>query len=114
MPFNELKIDRFLVRDIGVREDAATIVETIIILGHKLGIVVCAEGVENKESLDFLVKAGCDKVQGFYVGRPSSARLLEKKVREFKEQGFAGSDDAAAANATPTTQVLPDQSVPIH
>jgi len=89
MPFNELKIDRFLVRDIGVRSEAETIVEAIIMLGHKLGIRVCAEGVETRNTLDFLVDSGCDKLQGYYLGRPSSANVVEKRIREFRQTGFA-------------------------
>lgn len=114
MPFNELKIDRFLVRDIGTRAEASTIVETIIMLGHKLGITVCAEGVETKESLDFLVNAGCDKVQGYYVGRPSSARIVEKRIMEFQAGGFSdNSDDTDEGEIGPHARAA-DQPAPIH
>ena len=88
MPFNELKIDRFLVRDIGVRREAEMIAEAIISLGHKLNLAVCAEGVETAVAVDFLYEAGCDKLQGFYLGRPSSAEALEHKAREFDQHGF--------------------------
>jgi len=88
MPFNELKIDRFLVRDIGVRREAELIAEAIISLGHKLNLAVCAEGVETAVAVDFLYEAGCDKLQGFYLGRPSSAEALEHKAREFDQHGF--------------------------
>lgn len=88
MPFNELKIDRFLVREIGVRREAETIVEAVISLGQKLNLGVCAEGVETPEVVDFLFDAGCDKLQGYYLGRPSSAEALEHRVREFGQKGF--------------------------
>lgn len=93
MPFNELKIDRFLVRDIGTRREAATIVEAIIMLAHKLEISVCAEGVEERETVRFLLDAGCDKMQGYYFGRPSSARIMEKRVCEFQDSVFTYSAD---------------------
>ena len=88
MPFNELKIDRFLVRDIGTRLEAADIVEAIITLGHKLRLSVCAEGVESQHALSFLLESGCDKFQGFYIGRPVSAEALEQRAREFEARGF--------------------------
>jgi len=88
MPFNELKIDRFLVRDIGKRLEAADVVEAIVALGHKLKLSVCAEGVESQHALSFLLEAGCDKFQGFYVGRPVSARALEQRARDFEAKGF--------------------------
>ena len=87
MPFSELKIDRFLVREIGKRLEAATIVEAIIMLGHKLGLQVCAEGVESQQVLSYLLEAGCDKFQGYYVGRPVSAAAFEQRKRRFDESG---------------------------
>ncbi len=114
MPFNELKIDRFLVRDIGTRTEASTIVETIILLGHKLGITVCAEGVETRESLEFLVNAGCDKVQGYYVGRPSSAKMVEKRIHEFQQGGFTdNSDEIEDGEVRPHARVA-EQPAPMH
>lgn len=93
MPFNELKIDRFLVRDIGTRREAATIVEAIIMLAHKLEIGVCAEGVEDRETVKFLLEAGCDKMQGYYFGRPSTAKIMEKRVREFQDSMVTSNAD---------------------
>lgn len=99
MPFNELKIDRFLVRDIGVRREAETIAESIISLGHKLNLAVCAEGVETAVAVDFLFEVGCDKLQGYYLGRPSSAEALEHKAREFHQHGFGHDALMAQHNA---------------
>lgn len=88
MPFNEIKIDRFLVRDINQRQEAATIVETIILLARKLNLSVCAEGVDSHDALAFLLEAGCDKFQGYYIGRPVSASALAQCVREFGKLKF--------------------------
>ena len=114
MPFNELKIDRFLVREIGMRLEAATIVEAIIMLGHKLNLNVCAEGVESQHVLSFLLEAGCDKFQGYYIGRPVSAEALEQRAREFKESGFEAlgwkSDQPAV---DPQETVQPGRSMPL-
>lgn len=70
MPFNELKIDKSIVFELGVNKDADTIVRSIIDLAHNLGLEVCAEGVETAEALALLKSFGCDTAQGFYLSRP--------------------------------------------
>ncbi|WP_200249614.1 putative bifunctional diguanylate cyclase/phosphodiesterase [Thiococcus pfennigii] len=70
MPFSELKIDRSFVMECDHEEEARTIVEATIALAHKLGLVVCAEGVESGETLRFLQGQGCELAQGFFISRP--------------------------------------------
>ena len=41
------------------------------------------------EVLTRLLDAGCDKFQGYFIGRPVSADALEERVREFERTGFA-------------------------
>ena len=83
MPFSELKIDTSFVRDVFAHEDARTMVETMILLAHKLRLTACAEGVESQEVLDFLDNAGCDRAQGYFIGRPMPGSALEGCVREW-------------------------------
>ena len=101
MPFNELKIDRFLVRELGKSGEAADIVEAIIALGHKLKLTVCAEGVESQQALTQLQNAGCDKFQGYFVGRPMSADALATRVRDFEKTGFAAAGWSAGSDEPP-------------
>ncbi|MNW66836.1 Cyclic di-GMP phosphodiesterase Gmr [compost metagenome] len=49
-------------------------VQTIIVLGHKMGLDVVAEGVEDVSQLAFLNESGCDKVQGYLVSKPVPQR----------------------------------------
>jgi EAL domain-containing protein (putative c-di-GMP-specific phosphodiesterase class I) len=70
MPFGELKIDISFVRDVCNREDARTMVETMVLLAHKLGLKACAEGVETQAILDYLESIGCDRAQGYFISRP--------------------------------------------
>jgi len=70
MPFSELKIDISFVRDVCHRDEARVMVETMVLLAHKLGLTACAEGVETQEVLDFLAHAECDRVQGYLIGKP--------------------------------------------
>jgi EAL domain-containing protein (putative c-di-GMP-specific phosphodiesterase class I) len=83
MPFSELKIDTSFVRDIFAHEDARTMVETMVLLAHKLRLTACAEGVESQEVLDFLDSVDCDRAQGYFIGRPMVGESLETTVREW-------------------------------
>ncbi|MCP5370967.1 MAG: EAL domain-containing response regulator [Hyphomicrobiales bacterium] len=71
MPFGELKIDRSFVADAVAHQEARTIIRTIVDLAHNLGLTVCAEGVETRDVLEFLRAEGCDRVQGYLLGRPT-------------------------------------------
>jgi ammonium transporter, Amt family len=77
-PVDRIKIDRSFIAEIGHSAHAETIIRTIIQLGHDLGKLVLAEGVETEAQLAFLRSAGCDQAQGFLLGRPQPADLLEE------------------------------------
>ena len=68
-----LKIDQTFIRDLTEDPGDAVIVEASISLGHKLGLAVVAEGVETEAQLDFLRANGCDRAQGYLLGRPLPA-----------------------------------------
>lgn len=72
-PISTLKIDKSFVADAGINPDDATIVSTIIDMGHSLNLEVVAEGVESEEQLDFLKTLECDFVQGLLFGEPMTA-----------------------------------------
>jgi diguanylate cyclase (GGDEF)-like protein/PAS domain S-box-containing protein len=72
-PIDYLKIDRLFVRDMATDPDAHAIVEAIIVMAHKLGLRVIAEGIETAEQRDMLKAAGCDYGQGFLFARPMPA-----------------------------------------
>jgi diguanylate cyclase (GGDEF)-like protein/PAS domain S-box-containing protein len=77
-PVDRLKIDRSFVEHLVSDEDDATIVRTIIALGHNLGLKVVAEGVESEEQLRFLRTNLCDEAQGYLMSRPVSSRHLRR------------------------------------
>jgi EAL domain-containing protein (putative c-di-GMP-specific phosphodiesterase class I) len=70
LPVAELKIDQSFVANVLLDEQDEVIVRSTIDLGHNLGLVVVAEGVENNEVLERLRALGCDIAQGYCVSRP--------------------------------------------
>jgi len=75
---NYLKIDQSFVRENGPGTNSHTIAETIIVMAHKLGLQVVAEGVETAEQRNWLKAAGCDFAQGYYFAKPMSASEFEQ------------------------------------
>jgi diguanylate cyclase (GGDEF)-like protein/PAS domain S-box-containing protein len=70
LPLQRLKVDRCFITNATTDHNDAAISQAVIRLGHTLDLCVVAEGVETKEQMDFLRRAGCDEVQGFYVSPP--------------------------------------------
>lgn len=68
-----VKIDRTFVSSLGPDPDAAVLCEAIVVMAHRLGLKVIAEGIETAEQRRLLIEAGCDFGQGYYFGRPVSA-----------------------------------------
>jgi diguanylate cyclase (GGDEF)-like protein len=69
LPLDELKIDKSFVMNMQSKRDEA-IVRAVIELGHQLGLCVVSEGVEERSVLERLRALGCERAQGFYIGRP--------------------------------------------
>jgi diguanylate cyclase (GGDEF)-like protein len=70
MPVAELKIDRAFVRDAQPGSDGASLLDSTIALGHRLGLIVVAEGAENQQEWDLLRSLGCDYAQGWFAAKP--------------------------------------------
>jgi len=77
MPFSELKIDKSFILDSMKSNDSKVISQSIIDLGHNLGLKVVAEGIENYETMEFLSKMGCDLGQGFAIGHPMKSSAID-------------------------------------
>lgn len=81
MPIDFLKIDSSYVRNAHLIEADRIILESLINMGHRLGLKVIAEGVEIKEQLDVIRDLGCDLYQGFYFSKPLSAEEFSSLIK---------------------------------
>ncbi|MDD0816939.1 EAL domain-containing protein [Curvibacter sp. HBC28] len=81
-PIDKLKIDQSFVRDLLTDPADLSITRAIIAMGHNLGLIVVAEGVETAEASEQLKALGCDELQGFFFARPMPAAQLEPWLRE--------------------------------
>ncbi len=72
-PGDAIKISRALVAGIGHDAGAFEIVRAVVGLAHNLGLEVIADGVEQREQLDYLKVLGCEFAQGFHISAPLSA-----------------------------------------
>jgi diguanylate cyclase (GGDEF)-like protein/PAS domain S-box-containing protein len=71
---DELKIDRSFVTDLDTDDESRFIVRAAVGLAHDLGLVTVAEGIESQRVLDLLASLGCDRAQGYHLGRPMPAK----------------------------------------
>ncbi len=72
-PVNKVKIDRSFVSDFVSCSNDTAIVNAVIAMGHSLGMLVIAEGVETEEQLYHLRDMQCDQIQGYYISKPIPA-----------------------------------------
>ncbi|SEQ02233.1 diguanylate cyclase (GGDEF) domain-containing protein [Faunimonas pinastri] len=79
-PFDQIKIDQSFIRDLMLRNDCRAIVDSIISLGHSLGMTTTAEGVELPEQVTELRKLGCDFAQGYLFGRPQPLHSVQEML----------------------------------
>lgn len=81
LPINKIKIDRSFIKNCKNNFLDQTIINTISVLAHKLGITVVAEGVENETQLNLLKEHDIDNIQGYYFSRPLTAENCESYLK---------------------------------
>ncbi len=85
IPVDVLKIDRDFFRDSTDNLRGKEIVSSVVKLAKRLGIDVVAEGIEDKEQLEFLQDINCDMAQGYYFAKPLRKPDYEERLREGAE-----------------------------
>lgn len=78
LPVHTLKVDRAFVREVPFNKNSSKVTQTIVALGHSLGLRTVAEGVETDEQKRFMRELRCEYVQGFLFGRPAPAEECER------------------------------------
>ncbi|MEP6481031.1 MAG: EAL domain-containing protein [Rhodoglobus sp.] len=79
VPATELKIDQALTQDNSA--EVTALLEAVVELAHWRGIQVVAEGVETREQLDRMTRLGCDRAQGYLLGRSMPRQDLEALLK---------------------------------
>lgn len=82
IPVDVLKIDRDFFRDSSDNLRGKEIVSSVVKLAKRLGIDVVAEGIEDKEQLEFLQDIDCDLAQGYYFAKPLRKPDFEQRLIE--------------------------------
>ncbi len=81
-PIKKIKIDKAFVHSISPYDDEPNIADSIIQMGHKLNLIILAEGIENEYQKKYFTELKCDEGQGYYFGKPVPAiefsRLLKR------------------------------------
>lgn len=81
LPVNTLKIDKSFIDNIGSKKNR-DVIECIVNLSKSLKYKVIAEGVEEKEQLDFLINCGCNIIQGYYFSKPVDEKAIESMISD--------------------------------
>ncbi|HHD83854.1 MAG TPA: GGDEF domain-containing protein, partial [Campylobacteraceae bacterium] len=97
LPIDSLKIDQSFIRNIQSDESDKVIVDTIIAMGHNLGLEVVAEGIEQPAQKHYLQQHACDILQGYLFGKSLDAEAFGALLRgEYTlRPDTAGSDEEA-------------------
>lgn len=77
-----LKIDQSFTRNIENSDSDMALSEAIIVMSHKLGLKVIAEGVETEGQRDLLADAGCDFAQGYLYSHPVPPQEFEAQLKD--------------------------------
>jgi diguanylate cyclase (GGDEF)-like protein/PAS domain S-box-containing protein len=81
LPVDKIKIDKSFVDGIAREGSVQVILASVIGMARRLGLSVVAEGVEEREQLEFLQQINCDAVQGYYFSRPLERDALASFVQ---------------------------------
>jgi diguanylate cyclase (GGDEF)-like protein/PAS domain S-box-containing protein len=84
-----LKIDRSFTCNLAPDSSDMALSEAIIVMAHKLGLQVIAEGVETPAQRDLLLQAGCDYGQGYLFARPMPGHEFDALLRSQKDMASA-------------------------
>ena len=97
LPVGQVKLDRSFVSRMCVDAADAAIVYATIELARMLGLRTVAEGVEDEATWGTLVGMGCDRIQGYALGRPMPPPDFEQLLTRIEQALAAGALAGLAA-----------------
>jgi EAL domain-containing protein (putative c-di-GMP-specific phosphodiesterase class I) len=111
LPFDQIKIDRSFVESMATRRESRKIVAAIVGLGHSLDLITVAEGVEEDEQAELLVRLGCQLAQGFRYGRPLPEDSLQKVMAAQPISVAIRASEDAILDALPAQRLAEMQAI---
>jgi EAL domain-containing protein (putative c-di-GMP-specific phosphodiesterase class I) len=78
LPFDEIKIHASALRKARKDPVSMSVLAAVTGLAHNLGMSVCAEGVEDQETFQFLRTIECDKMQGFLISEAVLPNIIRR------------------------------------
>ena len=109
---NYVKIDQPFVVNLTADPDAMAICEAIVVMAHKLGLKVIAEGVETTEQKALLQNAGCDYAQGYLFSTPVPSREFDKLLDKDRKRHRQPPDAAYIAHERPSQGHMAPPAMP--
>ncbi|MBO4414816.1 MAG: EAL domain-containing protein [Lachnospiraceae bacterium] len=82
--FDVMKIDMVFLKSFETNPKAGLIIENVINLAKDVDMQTLTEGVETDEQAEFLKKAGCGRLQGYYFGKPMPIEELDQNIKSGK------------------------------
>jgi EAL domain-containing protein (putative c-di-GMP-specific phosphodiesterase class I) len=78
LPFDEIKIHASALRRAQKDPVSMSVLAAVTGLAHNLGMSVCAEGVEDQATFEFLKTIECDKMQGFLISEAVLPNIIRR------------------------------------
>lgn len=82
LPFNEIKVDKCFIQDIGIKKSAEAIIAATVELADNINYMLVCEGVEDQQQLEFLLNLNCSVFQGYLFAKPSDFDGLSHLLKE--------------------------------
>ena len=105
MPLDVLKLDAEFFRGEKEGGRGEIVVAEAIKLAKNLDMHTVAEGVEERDQVDFLAKQGCDMIQGYYFARPMARDAYEDAMKKgFSDKGLESEESAEEVREEPAAE----------
>lgn len=86
MPIDIIKIDKSFIDKINKFNNNENLIEVIMMIAKKMNLKTVAEGVEDKEQVDYLKKVKCDLIQGYYYSKPIKLNEFIEYINRMNEK----------------------------